>query len=186
MLGDLVKQIPMAALVSVMIMVAYSTFDWASLKKLRTYPKSSNLVMIVTVLIVVFTHNLALGVFIGVLMSALFFAHKVSYLLFLEQQLSADKKSSTYKVYGQIFFASAEKFIAAFDFKEIFEKVTIDLSKAHFWDLSGVTALDKIVSKLAKTGCQIELIGLNQASTMMIEKLTIDDKAAAISLITKN
>lgn len=185
-LDDWVKQIPMAALVAVMIMVAIGTFSWSSIKNLRTFPKTSSLVMIATVIVVVFTHNLALGVFVGVLMSALFFAKKVSRLLFLESQLSADKKCRTYKVYGQIFFASAEKLTAFFDFKEAVEKIVIDLTSAHFWDLSGVGALDKIVLKFRREGAEVELIGLNEASATIVEKLGIYDKPDAVELMNKH
>ncbi len=170
-LDDWVKQIPMAALVAVMIMVSIGTFSWHSIKNLRTYPKQSNLVMLSTVIVVVFTHNLALGVFVGVLLSTLFFAKKVAHFLLVESQLSTDKKCRNYKVFGQVFFASAEKFSAAFDFKEAIEKITIDVSQAHFWDLSGVEALDKIVLKFRREGADVKLIGLNEASATIIEKL---------------
>ncbi|HJS16531.1 MAG TPA: SulP family inorganic anion transporter, partial [Rheinheimera sp.] len=117
-LGEWVGMIPMAALVAVMIMVSIGTFNWQSVWDLKTNPKSSSLVMMVTVLVVVFTHNLAYGVFVGVLMSALFFANKVGQLLAIQSVLSADGSSRRYLVTGQVFFTSAEPFVAAFDFKE--------------------------------------------------------------------
>lgn len=185
-LGDWVSQIPMAALVAVMIMVSIGTFSWSSIKNLKTHPKSSSLVMIVTVAVVVLTHDLAIGVFVGVLMSALFFARKVSQLMEIRSLLSDDKKHRTYTVYGQVFFASSDRFTDAFDFKEVVEKVTIDVSQAHFWDLSAVGALDKVVLKFRREGTEIELIGLNEASATIVDKLAIHDKENAMELMNKH
>ncbi|MDA0782136.1 MAG: SulP family inorganic anion transporter [Rickettsiales bacterium] len=185
-LGDWVKQIPMAALVAVMIMVSIGTFSWASVKNLKTHPKSSSLVMVTTVVVVVATHNLALGVFIGVLMSALFFAKKVSHLLLVESELTDEGKHRIYRVYGQVFFASADNFSARFDFKEVVERVTIDMTQAHFWDLTGVGALDKIVLKFRREGTDVKVLGLNEASATMVEKLAIHDKPDAMELMIKH
>jgi len=171
-----VKQIPMAALVAVMIMVSIGTFNWASIKNLRTYPKSSSLVTIVTVIVVVYTHNLALGVFVGVLMSALFFARKVSRLMMVQSNLIEEGKHRTYHVYGQIFFASADDFVAQFDFREVIEKITIDMTQAHFWDLTGVGAIDKVVLKFRREGTEVEILGMNEASATIVEKLGVHDK----------
>ncbi len=178
-LGDWVKQIPMAALVAVMIMVSIGTFSWQSLLNLRVHPKSTSLVMITTVAIVVFTHNLALGVFVGVLMSALFFARKVSNLLLVETTLSKNKQKRTYTVYGQIFFASADKFADYFNFKEVIDHVTIDVSQAHFWDLTAVGALDKVVLKFRREGTEVDLIGMNEASATIVDQLAVHDKDGA-------
>lgn len=178
-LADFVKQIPMAALVAVMIMVSIGTFSWASVKNLRTYPRSSNLVMITTVIVVVFTHNLALGVFIGVLMSALFFAKKVSRLLFVRSELDKKGEHRVYRVYGQVFFASADNFVSQFDFKEVIGKVTIDMMQAHFWDLTGVSALDKVVLKFRREGTEVEVLGLNEASATIVERFAVHDKPDA-------
>ncbi|MCY4473115.1 MAG: SulP family inorganic anion transporter [Kistimonas sp.] len=185
-LADWVKQIPMAALVAVMIMVAFGTFNWASLKNLKTHPKTSSLVMMTTVIVVVYTHNLALGVFIGVLMSALFFARKVSRLMLVETELVEEGKHRIYRVYGQIFFASADNFSAQFDFKEVLEKLTIDMSQAHFWDLTGVGALDKVVLKFRREGTDVEILGMNEASATIVEKLGIHDKPDAMELMLKH
>lgn len=185
-LDDFVKKIPMAALVSVMIMVSIGTFSWQSVKNLRTYPKTTNIVMITTVIVVVFSHNLALGVFAGVLLGAMFFARKVSHLLLLKSEISSDLNCRTYKVYGQLFFASADKFVAAFDFKEVIEKVVIDLTQAHFWDLTGVAALDKVVLKYRREGTEVEVIGLNEASATIIERLGVHDKPDAVELISNH
>ncbi len=169
-LNDWVKQIPMAALVSVMIMVSIGTFNWMSIKNMAVYPKSSSFVMLSTVIVVVMTHDLAKGVFVGVLMSALFFARKVSRFLSFHSTLNEAKTSRSYTVYGQVFFASANQFVAAFDFKEVVDTVTIDLNRAHFWDISAVGALDKVVLKFRREGTQVELIGLNKASETMIDR----------------
>lgn len=185
-LADWVKQIPMAALVSVMIMVSISTFNWASIKNLKTYPKTSSMVMLTTVSIVVFTHNLALGVFIGVLMSALFFAKRVSRYMDIESALSADGNTRMYKVYGEVFFASAERFSSKFDLKEKIQKVIIDLTHAHLWDLSGVGALDKVVIRLRHAGVEVELLGMNQASTTIVDDLGIQHKPNAMELLLKH
>ncbi|PIR37190.1 MAG: sodium-independent anion transporter [Alphaproteobacteria bacterium CG11_big_fil_rev_8_21_14_0_20_39_49] len=185
-LGDWVKQIPMAALVAVMIMVSIGTFSWASVKNLKTHPKSSSLVMVTTVVVVVATHNLALGVFIGVLMSALFFARKVSHLLLVQSELTDEGKHRIYRVYGQVFFASADNFAAQFDFKEVVERVTIDMKQAHFWDLTGVGSLDKIVLKFRREGTNVKVLGLNEASATIVEKLAIHDKPDAMELMLKH
>jgi SulP family sulfate permease len=185
-LGEWVKQIPMAALVAVMIMVSIGTFNWASVRSLRTNPKASSLVMITTVVVVVITHDLARGVFVGVLMSALFFAHKVSRLLAVTSRHAEDESHRRYTVYGQVFFASAASFTAAFDFKEVLEHVTIDLTHAHFWDLSAVGALDTVVLKFRREGAVVELVGLNEASATIVDRLAIHDKPDALELMVKH
>ncbi|MCB0086905.1 MAG: SulP family inorganic anion transporter [Caldilineaceae bacterium] len=181
-LSDLVRQIPMAALVAVMIMVSIGTFSWSSIKNLAVHPKTSSLVMITTVIVVVLTHNLALGVGVGVLMSAVFFARKVSNLLAVESTLAAGGAQRVYRVYGQVFFASAEQFSASFDFKEVIEQVVIDVSQAHFWDLTAVGALDKVVLKFRREGTAVELVGMNQASATIVDKLAVYDKPDALEL----
>ncbi len=182
-LGNLVQQIPMAALVAVMIMVSIGTFSWSSVKNLAVHPKSSSLVMITTVVVVVITHNLAQGVAVGVLMSAVFFARKVSRLLTVESELAADGEQRTYKVYGQVFFASAEQFSNGFDFKEVIERVVIDVSQAHFWDLTAVGALDKVVLKFRREGTTVELVGMNKASATIVDKLATYDEPGALELM---
>lgn len=182
-LGDWVQKIPMAALVAVMIMVSIGTFSWASIRNIRIYPLSSTIVMAVTVAVVVMTHNLAQGVFVGVLVSALFFARKVAHFLSVQSELSQDKSERIYKVYGQVFFASSTSFIAAFDFKEVIEHVTIDLTQAHFWDLSAVGALDKVVIKFRREGTEVKILGLNEASATIVGKLSIYDKPETAELL---
>ncbi|WP_226427523.1 SulP family inorganic anion transporter [Xanthomonas sp. NCPPB 2865] len=165
-----VRQIPMAALVAVMIMVSIGTFSWSSLRDLRTHPGSSSVVMLGTVMVTVWTHDLARGVLAGVLLSALFFARKVGRML----QVQASERDDGVRVYavrGQVFFASAGQFVASFDFPGTPPKVLIDLSHAHFWDISAVAALDRVVLKLRAHGAEVEVIGVNQASDTLIETL---------------
>ncbi|PLW83712.1 sodium-independent anion transporter [Kineobactrum sediminis] len=174
-LGDWLKQIPMAALVAVMIMVAIGTFSWDSLRNLKHHPLSSSIVMLSTVVVVVGTHNLALGVMVGVLLAALFFANKISRFMLVK---SADEGDGhrVYTVVGQVFFATAEGFVGAFDFKEALERVTIDVSGAHFWDITAVSALDKVVIKFRREGAEVELIGMNEASSTIVDRFGVHDK----------
>tara|TARA_R110001583_G_scaffold32882_2_gene111616 strand:+ start:22292 stop:23782 length:1491 start_codon:yes stop_codon:yes gene_type:complete len=178
-LGDLVRIIPMAALVAIMIMVSIGTFSWSSIKNLKTHPRSSSIVMLSTVVVVVATHNLAIGVLVGVLLSGIFFAWKISQIFRIRSEISTDGATRTYHVEGQIFFASAEKFTQAFDFKEALDKVVIDVSHAHIWDISSVSALDMVVLKFRREGSEVELIGLNDASETIVDKLAIHDKPGA-------
>lgn len=184
LLDDWVSRIPMGALVAVMIMVSIGTFSWSSIRNLAVYPKSSSVVMLATVAVTVVTHDLAKGVLVGVLLSALFFARKVSRLFYIESTLDEGGLHRTYRVRGQVFFASADDFTAAFDFGEALERVTIDLSRAHMWDLSGVTALDNVVLKLRREGADVTVIGLNEASTTLVDSLSVYDKMAATDDLT--
>lgn len=178
-LSDWVSKIPMAALVAVMIMVSIGTFSWGSITSLKKTPLSSNIVMISTVVVVVFTHNLAYGVFVGVLLAALFFANKIAHYLDVESTLSADGSLRTYTVIGQVFFPSAEKFVASFDFKEAVDRVVIDLTRAHFWDVTSVAALDKVIIKLRRDGTVVDVLGLNEASATIIDRFGVHDKPDA-------
>ncbi|WP_439510242.1 SulP family inorganic anion transporter [Marinimicrobium koreense] len=179
-LDQWVAAIPMAALVAVMIMVSIGTFSWSSVKNLKDNPKSSSIVMVSTVAVVVATHNLALGVLVGVLLSALFFARKVGDILYIGSSLSDDGEHRTYHVVGQVFFTSAEQFIDGFDFKEAIEKVTIDLHRAHFWDITAISSLDKVVLKFRREGTDVELIGLNEASATLVDRFAVHDKPDAV------
>ena len=176
-LGDWVAMIPMAALVAVMIMVSIGTFNWASIRNLNTNPKSSTLVMLATVVVVVATHDLAKGVLAGVLLSGFFFAHKVGRVLNVTSQADADGLVRDYTVTGQVFFASSERFVNAFDYKEVIDAVRIDVSRAHFWDVTAVSALYKAVIKFRREGTDVEVIGLNEASATMIDRFGQHDKA---------
>ncbi len=178
-LGPWVKQIPMAALVAVMIMVSIGTFSWESVRNLRTHPKSSSIVMVATVIVVVATHDLAKGVFVGVLLSALFFAAKVGRLLQVRSELVQESRHRTYVASGQVFFASADSFVSAFDFKEAVDRITIDVSRAHFWDVTAIHALDKIVLKFRRDATAVDIIGMNEASATLVDRYAVHDKAAA-------
>jgi len=182
-LSQWLKIIPMAALVAIMIMVSVGTFSWGSLKKLKAHPMSTNIVMVTTVAVVVFTHNLAYGVFVGILLSALFFANKISRFMSIESVLDDETSHRTYNVYGQIFFNSADDFLNRFDFKEVVEKVTIDLTKSHFWDISAVAALDKAVIKFRREGADVDIIGLNKASQTIVDKFAVHNNPEAIDRI---
>jgi SulP family sulfate permease len=179
-LSDWVSQIPMAALVAVMIMVSIGTFSWDSLRNLKSFPLSTNIVMLATVAVTVYTHNLAYGVFVGVLLAAMFFANKIGHFLYVDSEVDNDGTLRTYRVVGQVFFSSADKFTAAFDFKEALDKVVIDLSRAHFWDITAVAALDKVVLKLRREGTEVEVLGLNQASATIVDRFGVHDKPDAV------
>ena len=182
-LSDVISIIPMAALVAVMIMVSIGTFNWGSFKDLKTLPLSTNIVMLSTVAVTVYTHNLAFGVFTGVLLASLFFANKISHFMYSEIFYNDNKTIKTYKIVGQVFFNSADKFYKIFDFKENIDKVIIDLTRAHFWDVSAVYALDKSVLKLRKEGKEVEIIGQNEASSTIIDRFGIHDKPEEIDRI---
>ncbi|WP_447965835.1 SulP family inorganic anion transporter [Nitrospira sp. Ecomares 2.1] len=182
-IGDWVARIPMVALVAVMIMVAIGTFNWASIRNLREHPKSSNVVMIATVVVVVATHDLAKGVLVGVLLSGFFFAHQVGQILHIGWRSENQGRLRTYIITGQVFFASAERFVNSFDFKEVIEKVQIDVSRAHFWDLTAVSALDKVILKFRREGTEVEVIGLNEASATMVDRFAVHDKPDAVEQV---
>ena len=182
-LSDWISKIPMAALVAVMIMVSIGTFSWNSIRDLKEHPLSANVVMIMTVIVVVWTHNLAYGVFVGVLLASLFFANKISHFMYVESEFDEESDTRTYHIVGQVFFNSADKFTLAFNFKEAVEKVVIDLHRAHFWDISSVTALDKVVIKFRREGAEVELIGLNEASSTIVDRFGIHDKPEEIEKV---
>lgn len=179
-LGDLVAQIPMPALVAIMIMVSIGTFSWSSIRNLRDHPKSSSFVMVATVIGVVATHNLAIGVGVGVLLSGLFFAWRISRAFTVTSALSEGGRTRTYVVDGQLFYASSEDFLRAFDFKDAVDTVIIDLSQAHVWDLSSVAAVDMAVLKFRREGADVELLGMNEASKTLVDRLGIHDTPGAL------
>jgi SulP family sulfate permease len=182
-LSDIISVIPMAALVAVMIMVSIGTFDWSSIIKLKTFPLSTNLVMLTTVCVTVYTHNLAHGVFSGVLLASLFFANKISHFLYHTSSYDENARVKTYTIVGQVFFNSADKFVEFFDFKEVLDSVIIDLNKAHFWDISAVYALDKVVLKFKREGCNVLVIGQNEASKTIIDRFGLHDDPKEIDKV---
>ncbi|MEI4197745.1 SulP family inorganic anion transporter [Roseovarius sp. E0-M6] len=179
-LGDLVSIIPMAALVAIMIMVAIGTFSWSSIKALTVHPRSSSIVMIATVVTVVYTHNLAIGVLVGVLLSGIFFAGKIAQLFSVRSEISDDGRVRTYHVEGQLFYGSVEDFMDAFDFKEATDQVVIDVSRAHIWDISSVQALDMAILKFRRDGAEVEVVGMNEATETLVDRLAIHDKPGAM------
>lgn len=174
-LGPLVAQIPMPALVAVMVMVSIGTFSWRSVRDIRHHPWQSSVVMIVTVVIVVWTHDLAQGVLAGVILSGLFFASKVKRLFTVSSEMSADGKARTYRITGQVFFASADSFTSSFDYKEVLDRVVLDVSAAHFWDISAVGTLDKAILKFRREGTAVDVVGLNDASASMVKRFATHD-----------
>ena len=172
-LDEWLRLIPMAALVAVMIMVSIGTFSWASVKDLKKNPLSSNIVMISTVIVVVATHNLAIGVLVGVLLATLFFANKIGRFMVVKTNHDEINDQITYEVVGQVFFASAEQFIASFDFKNAVANVVIDLTHAHFWDITGVSSLDKVVIKFRREGATVDVIGMNSATETVVDKFGV-------------
>ncbi|WP_404328175.1 SulP family inorganic anion transporter [Mesobacillus maritimus] len=167
-LGQVVVQIPMAALAGVMIMVSISTFDWNSLRTLHIIPRTDAVVMVITVLTVVLTHNLAIGVFTGILLSAIFFVSKISNI---KVDSKLEGKHRTYFVNGEMFFASVTDLLTKFEYKENLKSVDIDLSRSHIWDDSAVAAVDKIVSKFEESNIIVNVKGLNEDSTELVNKL---------------
>ncbi|AZP73272.1 SulP family inorganic anion transporter [Pseudomonas poae] len=179
-LGDWLARIPMAALVAVMIMVSVSTFSWGSIRNLKEYPLSTNIVMLVTVVVVVATHNLAFGVVAGTLLASMFFANKIGHYLEVTSKRDPENAHRTYCVTGQVFFGSADRFSNAFDLKERLDTLTIDLREAHFWDITAVAALDKVVLKLHRESIHVDVIGMNQATLTLVDRFGVHDKSNGI------
>ncbi|MCU7367608.1 SulP family inorganic anion transporter [Pantoea stewartii] len=169
-----VSQIPMAALVAVMIMVSIGTFSWRSLTDLRRHPLSTSVVMLATVVVVVATDNLAFGVLTGVLIASLNFATKVARFMTVKSALEDGVR--TYTVTGQVFFASTNRFMNCFDFREATERVVIDVTHAHFWDITSVSALDKAVIKFRREGSEVEIRGMNDATRTIVDRFGVHDK----------
>jgi SulP family sulfate permease len=175
-LGRFVGQVPMPALVAVMLMVSIGTFSWNSIPNLSRHPWPSSAVMLTTVSVVVVSHDLAQGVLAGVLLSGIFFAGKVQRLFWVERGETADGSTATYTVSGQIFFASVDRFTRAFQAVEPAKTVLIDMTAAHLWDISAVSALDKVVARLRRDGCEVEMLGYNTASADIVDRFALHDK----------
>ena len=169
-LGDLVVQIPMPVLVGIMIMVSVGTFDWSSFRYVVKAPKGDAAVMLVTVAIVVATNDLSKGVIAGVILSAIFFVAKISKVNVTKQQ---EKNQLIFQVHGQLFFASVESFMNAFDLSIQNKDIQLDFSNAQIWDESAAAAIDKVMQRYRENKNHIILIGLNSSSEKMIDKLTI-------------
>ncbi len=177
-LGPIVGRIPMAALVAVMIMVSIGTFSWNSIPNLKHHPWPSSVVMVTTVVVVVATHNLAMGVLAGVLLSGIFFTGKVRTMFSVVRTREADQ--ARYTVTGQIFFASVDLFERQLgpesQHADASDHVIIDVSGAHFWDISATAALDKVVERMRRNGRSVQVIGLNTASADLVDKFALTDK----------
>jgi SulP family sulfate permease len=174
-LGDIVSLIPMAALVAVMIFVSVATFNWHSIRPatLKALPKSETLVMVSTVAGVVTTHNLAIGVGVGVLVAMVLFARRVAHFVTVERTVTEvdGVRLATYRVNGELSFASSNELYTRFEYALDPEQVIIDLHASHLWDASTIAALDAITEKYRNHGKDVRIVGLNDASVQMRERL---------------
>ena len=170
-LQDWVAVIPMAALVAVMIMVSVGTFDWGSILKLRETPMQSSIVMLATTGTVVATHDLSKGVVLGVVLSAIFFMRKVGKTVVVEEIEEPEDGVLHYRVTGNLFFASADVFAAAFEHHGHPTRVQIDMTGAHLWDLTGVAAVDKVVFRYRRQGAEVDVVGMNQAARTLVDRV---------------
>ncbi|MCM3695145.1 SulP family inorganic anion transporter [Microbacterium oleivorans] len=173
-LGDVVAIIPMAALVAVMIVVCIATFDWHSVRPstLRRMPKSETAVMLITVVATVWTHNLAIGVILGVLAAMVMFARRVAHFVTVTRTVDAAASTAHYAVDGELFFASSNDLTTQFAYAEDPANVVIDMSRSHVWDASTVAALDAVVSKYERHGATVTIVGLNDAASAFHGRLS--------------
>jgi SulP family sulfate permease len=171
--GEQVALIPMAALVAVMIFVAFTTLDWHSLRPrtLRSMPRGETLVMVSTVAVVIPTHNLAYGVVTGTLVASVLFARRVAHMVYVRKVVDPEATSAIYAVHGELFFASSEDLVTQFDYAGDPADVVIDMSDAHVWDASSVAALDAVTAKYAARGKSVRIVGLNEASASIQSRL---------------
>ena len=183
-LSDWLVLIPMGALVAVMVMVSIGTFDWGSISSLARAPKSESFVMLVTVAAVVITHDLSIGVLAGVILSALFFARQVANHAFMEVEETHGPagRTHTYMVTGSLFFVTVQGFLNTFDFQEDVDLVVLDLSAAHVWDGSAVDAIDRAVLRFRRRGVEVEIVGLNEQSQSLFDRLAVHDKPGALAV----
>lgn len=173
---DWVRQMPMAVLVAIMIMVAIGTFRWSSFRQIGKIPTSETIVMLATMFVTIFTRNFALGVATGIVLSTVLFSRKIAKLVLVNRELSDDGNHHIYKVSGQIFFLSKEELLGSFDFGSVVERVTIDLTNAYLWDQGAVEILDRIVLKFRRNGADVKLVGLNSASATLVENLGVNQQ----------
>jgi SulP family sulfate permease len=182
-----VSQVPVVVLVAIMVMVSVDTFNWSSVRAVVAHPRLSSTVMLATVAVTVASHNLALGVLVGVLLSGVFFTVKVAQLMHVAPDGDAAVGPLTYRVTGQVFFASADAFSEAFDLDAAGEAgVRVDVSQAHFWDVTAVAALDKIVGRYRANGIPVEVVGMNQATATIVERLAVTTRNDHSSQNTDN
>lgn len=164
-LGDYVIQIPMPVLAGVMVVVCITQFDWSSIKYTFTAPKQDVFVMLLTIAVVLYTHNLAIGVVAGVLVSAMFFVSKLS-------TVKISEENGHFYVKGQLFFASTESLLHYFKKADTNGSIIIDLSESHIWDESAVMALIKVKEMLAAKHVDVQFCGMDVPSTKLLEKIT--------------
>ena len=181
-MSDWLVLIPMGALVAVMFMVSIGTFDWSSLRTLHRVPRGEAIVMGVTVATVVATHDLAMGVFAGVILSALQFARKIAREALIDGLLSEDGRTRTYAVHGQLFFVTVTGFLAHFNYEEEVDRVVIDLTHSHIWDHSAVAALDKAVLRFRRRGVEVDVVGTNEATASLLDRLATHNKPGALEM----
>ncbi len=167
-----VAQVPVAALVAIMVMVSISTFSWGSIRDLARHPKVSGFVMLATVIVTVATHDLSAGVAVGVLLSGVFFASKVTHMMKVTDTYDGATDTRTYTISGQVFFASADILADQFNLRDTAGKVRIDLTQSHLWDITAVGALEDVVTRLRHHGIAVDVVGLNQASAILVDRLS--------------
>lgn len=182
-LNKFVVQIPVVALGAVMVVVSISTFSWESIKRISKVPKADTFVMIATVIIVLLTHNLAYGVIAGIILSAIFFASKISEITIVKNNIN---DAITYEVRGQLFFASTLKFIDSFDYMEKGGTVNIDLSHVKIWDESAVDAIDKVIIKFHKNGVKTNLLGMSSQCLELIDRIAIHNKPGGLDAVSSH
>ncbi|MEO0852493.1 MAG: SulP family inorganic anion transporter [Cyanobacteria bacterium J06648_11] len=182
-LGQWVQQIPMAALVAVMIMVSIGTFSWASVTQWRKIPRTETAAMLTTVLVTILSHNLAIGVVVGIALSTVFFSNKIAKVIFVETHLNEAGTHRTYVIKGQVFFVAIDDLMQKFDFLEEVETVTLDFSAAHIWDQSAVGAIDQIALKFRRLGAEVKLVGLNADSATLLENLSVMNDPDALDKV---
>lgn len=185
LLNDFLVQIPMAALVGVMFMVSIGTFDWSYFKSIPKTPLTDTIVMIATVVTVLFTHDLSKGVLVGIILSAIFFASKISKVKVTTLGSEGSHKK-VYRVAGQLFFASVTEFVESFDYNEKVKEVSLDLTQAHLWDDSAVGAIDKVILKYQQNGVKVNLIGLNKESNKLMDKLALHNKPGGLGKVVNH
>lgn len=171
--GDVVSLIPMAALVAVMIFVSVATFDWHGIRPstLRRMPKSETAVMVITVVATVLSHNLAVGVGLGVLSAMVLFARRVAHVATVERRVDPGGDSATYTIHGELFFASSNDLYTQFEYALDPAHVVIDMGASHLWDVSAIAALEAVTAKYEGRGTKVEIVGLNEASAAMHERI---------------
>ncbi|MDK2562095.1 SulP family inorganic anion transporter [Romboutsia sedimentorum] len=180
LLNEFIVQIPVVSLAAVMVVVSISTFNWGSIKRIAKVPKSDTLVMLSTVIVVLLTHNLAYGVIVGIIISAIVFSSKISEINVKKHKVHGYIK---YEVKGQLFFASTTKFINSFDYNEKLESIDIDFTNVKVWDESAVDAIDKVVIKYHKNGIETNLIGLSESCLELIDNMGIHNKPGGLEMV---